>query len=75
MSVWVDHKLCQGSELCIELAGSVFATDEEYVSYVKLAQKDQPADCEARTVEVTDEQAESVRQAAFECPSKCINII
>ncbi|MFE1796039.1 ferredoxin [Streptomyces sp. NPDC059517] len=75
MRVWVDRKLCQGSELCMELAGSVFATDDEYVSYVKLAEQGHPADCEARAAEVADEQAEDVRQAARECPSQCINLI
>jgi ferredoxin len=58
----------------MELAPAVFATDEEYVSFVKLAGADAPADCETRAAAVSQEQEENVRRAARECPAKCIKI-
>lgn len=74
MRVWVVRSECQGSEQCVETAASVFATDDEYVSYVKLAGPDGVADSAARAVEVPESQQENVRRAARECPSGCIRI-
>ncbi|WP_236639169.1 ferredoxin [Nocardia brasiliensis] len=50
----------------------MFATDDEYVAYVKA---DVGADCAPKALLVPGEHEEQVHRAAAECPSRCINII
>ncbi|MFL6124035.1 ferredoxin [Actinophytocola sp.] len=75
MKVWVERALCQGSELCIEASGAVFATDDAYVSFVKLADEGAPAASADHAVVVPDEHQDGVRVAAQDCPAQCIRIV
>ena len=75
MRVWVRRELCQGAELCVEASGAVFATDDDYVSFVKIADGAEPADDAGRAVTVPSEHEDSVRLAARECPSQCIRVV
>lgn len=75
LKVWVERALCQGAELCVEASGAVFATDDEYVSFVKLADDGAPTDSADHAVVVPDEHQDDVRVAAQDCPAQCIRII
>jgi ferredoxin len=75
VQVWVERALCQGTELCVEASGAVFATDDEYVSFVKLAADGSLADSADGAVVVPAEHEDDVRVAAQDCPAQCIRII
>ena len=84
MRVWIDQDLCTGDGLCEEIAPDVFFGMDDGLFYVKESAEKFGAeklfDGEANpagadgTARFTDDQLDSVIEAAEECPGECIFI-
>jgi ferredoxin len=71
MKVWVDHDLCTGDGLCVEMSPAVFELVDD-ISHVRdhrgaLLQSGVMAD-------VPDMEVDGVLDAAEDCPGECIFI-
>lgn len=73
MKVWIDQDLCTGDGLCEEICPSVFAMQEDGLSYVKEGAtiKSSPGGSEGLAI-VPVEFEEAVLEASQECPGECI---
>lgn len=73
MRVWIERDECQGSEMCVETVGEIFATDEAYVSYVRLGDETDGVSPDS-AIEVPENLRSRLRSAAAECPAQCIHV-
>lgn len=83
LKVWIDQDLCTGDGLCAEIAPDVFYLDDDGLAYVQEHGKHfgetvqfnprcgKPAGAKG-LARVPDELADSVLEAADECPGECI---
>jgi len=61
MKVKVDHDLCSGDGICVEIAPEIFEMNEDDQAIVLVD-------------EVPPEHVDAVREAAESCPEGCIYI-
>jgi ferredoxin len=61
MKVTVDHELCSGDALCVDVCPEVFQMNEDDQAIVLVE-------------EVPEEHQDAVREAAETCPEGCIYI-
>jgi len=61
MKVKVDHELCSGDGICVDIAPDIFEMNEEDQAIVLVDT-------------VPPEQEDAVREAAESCPEECIYI-
>ena len=74
LKVWVDQDLCTGDGLCEEIAPEIFVMHDDGLSYVKESGEVLLPGGTSSMVTVPDSLAESVKEAAAECPGECIFI-
>jgi ferredoxin len=73
--VWIEHKLCTGDGLCVQMAPDVFEFDGDGIAHVK-----QEADGELLTepgaqADVPAALKLDVIDAADGCPGNCIHVV
>jgi ferredoxin len=71
LQVRIEHHLCTGDGLCVDLAPEVFELDVDGVAYVKGPDGELLTDA-AATVEVPAHCALEVIDSARDCPGECI---
>ena len=73
MKVWIDQKSCVGNGICTEICPEVFVLADDDLAYVRDGDRLLPPG-EAGILSVPDQLAESVIEAAEECPAACIYV-
>ena len=73
MRVWIDQKACVGNGICAEICPEVFVLADGDIAYVRDGDRLLP-EGEAGVLTVPAPLAESVIEAAEECPAACIYV-
>jgi ferredoxin len=73
MRVWIDQHSCVGNGICEELCPEVFRLTDGAIAHVIDGDRLLP-DGPAGALHVPSNLADSVREAAEECPGACIYI-
>ncbi|AZG45865.1 ferredoxin [Gordonia insulae] len=72
--VWIEHNLCTGDGLCVQLAPDVFEFDDAGVAHVKSSAAGPLLTEEGASADVPDSLRLDVIDAADGCPGNCIHV-